>query len=81
MVRIRTYDLSANVVIAAVPGKPCSAMTSWTCAVVGVPFAKWTSQTVPPVKSIENCRPTLPPVSGVRRMKIRPGMVIRRLNA
>ena len=35
-VRISTYDLSPAVVIAAVPGRPCSAMTSWTCAGVGV---------------------------------------------
>jgi len=34
---------------------------------------------VPPVKSIENWRPTLPPVIGVRRMKMKPGTVMRRL--
>src|SRR5439155_7737453 len=79
-VRIRRYDLSPDVVIATVPGRPCSAMISWTWPVVAVPFAKWTSQTVPPVKSIENCSPTLPPVSGVRMMKISPGMVISALN-
>ena len=78
-VRIRTYDLFPEVVIAAVPGRPCSAITAWTWLVVGVPLAKWISQTVPPVKSIENWRPSLPPVSGVRRMKMKPGTVISRL--
>ena len=46
---------------------------------LGVPSWKWTSQTVPPVKSIENFRPSLPPVNGVSRMKISPGIVISRL--
>ena len=38
-------------------------------------------QTVPPVKSIAYWRPTFPPVIGPSRMKIRPGMVIRREKA
>src|SRR5436190_23710705 len=38
-------------------------------------------QTVPPVKSIAYCRPTLPPVTGPSRMQIRPGIVIRREKA
>src|SRR3954452_3993733 len=75
-VRISTYDLSPAVVIAAVPGRSCAAMISWTCAVEGAPLAKWISQTVPPVKSIENWSPTFPPVRGVRTMKISPGIVM-----
>ena len=59
--------------------RPCEAMIAWTSELDGVPLAKWISQTVPPVKSIENCRPTLPPVNGVRSMKMKPGMVIARL--
>jgi hypothetical protein len=78
-VLISTYDLSPTVAMAAVPGSPCEAMIAWTSADDGVPLAKWISQTVPPVKSIENCRPTLPPVSGVRSMKMKPGMVMARL--
>ena len=37
--------------------------------------------TVPPVKSIANWSPTLPPVMGPRRMKIRPGTVTARDSA
>ena len=55
-------------------------MMAWTWPGVGVPLAKWISHTVPPVKSIENWRPTLPPVIGVSRMKISPGMVMIALN-
>ena len=76
---MRTYSLSPDVVIAAEPGRPCAAMTSWTAWPDGVPSLKWISQTVPPVKSIENWSPTLPPPNGVARMKIRPGTVISRL--
>ncbi len=60
-------------------GSPCAMRTSFTPAGSGVAFAKWTSQIVPPVKSIEGCRPSLPPGTKVSRMKMKPGTVIARL--
>ena len=44
-----------------------------------MPSRKWISHTVPPVKSIENLSPACPPVSGVRAMKINPGIMINAL--
>ena len=69
-VRIRTYCLSPVVTSAASPWRPCSSRTARMSAGVGCwSRAKWTSRTVPPVKSIENLRPSWPPVRKVRRMK------------
>ncbi len=73
------YSLSPDVVIAALPCKPWAAMIAWTPAGGGVPSLKWTSQTVPPVKSIENLRPAFPSETGVSRMKMIPGIMISAL--
>ena len=56
--------------------KPWPAMTSCTCSGVTFSSAKRMVQTVPPVKSMANCRPTFPPVNGPMSRKIRPGMVM-----
>src|SRR3954463_16307007 len=56
-------------------------MTCWTCSGVTFSSSNLIVQTVPPVKSIAYWSPTFPPVIGPSRMKIRPGMVIRRENA
>jgi hypothetical protein len=45
-----------------------------------VPSRKWISQTVPPVKSTENFKPTVPLLNGVSRMKMSPGIMISALN-
>ena len=79
-VRISTKVQSCEVVSATVPARPCSSITSRTSAGVGgVAPAKWTSQTVPPVKSIENRRPACPPLNGVSRMKTSPGTMMSEL--
>src|SRR3954468_5026830 len=56
-------------------------MTRWTCSGVTFSFSNLIVQTVPPVKSMAYWSPTLPPVIGPSRMKIRPGIVIRREKA
>src|SRR3954471_18680991 len=56
-------------------------MTCWTCSGVTFLSSNLIVQTVPPVKSMAYCRPTFPPVIGPSRMKIRPGIVIRREKA
>ena len=73
------YSLLPDVVMAALPCRPWLAMMACTSAGDGVPSLKWISQTVPPVKSIENFRPSLPPVIGVNRMKMIPGIMISAL--
>jgi len=80
-VLMRTYSRSPAVVMATEPGSPSSAITSSTSLGGGVPSRKWISHTVPPVKSIENLRPAFPSLNGVRAMKMRPGIMIRRLKA
>ena len=64
-----------------VASRPWAFMTSLTCCGVTAGSSNRMDHTVPPVKSIANWSPTLPPVTGPRRMKIRPGIVMARDSA
>ena len=65
-----------------IPWRPCSAMHLVDLGrLTACPSSKWTSQTVPPVKSIENLSPAWPPLNGVSRMKMIPGIMISRLKS
>ena len=78
--RVR-ISMKPSPVLVTLASTPCAVKTSLTACGVTVGSSNLIVHTVPPVKSMANWSPTLPPVTGPSRMKIRPGIVTARESA